>query len=73
MKLQLVDDARHFWKWFSTWLVATNGTFIVAYENFQPLKDHISPSLAHWITVALLGATIAGRVIKQYDTEHPDP
>jgi hypothetical protein len=63
--MKLVDDAKQWWRWLSTWLLAMNGTFIIAYENIQPLKDYIPDKWFHGIVGALLILTFLGRVVKQ--------
>lgn len=66
--MKLVEDWKSAWKWFSTWLLAMNGTFIVAYENFDTIKAYIPDKFAHIIVGALLILTFLGRVIKQGQT-----
>ena len=68
--MQLVSDVRDWYKWFSTWLLAMNGTFIVAYENFDTIKTYIPDKWAHTIVVCLLILTFLGRVIKQHDADN---
>jgi hypothetical protein len=71
--LTLVDDVKNAWKWLSMWLIAMNGTFIVAYNEFQPLQQYIPPKTAHWIILTLLAATAIGRILKQYDDSNAQP
>ena len=63
--MKLVEDVKSCWKWFSTWLLAMNGTFIVAYQNFQTVQEYIPVKWAHMIVGTLLILTFLGRVIKQ--------
>lgn len=63
--MKLVDDWKAAWKWFSTWLLAMNGTFILAYEQFDTVKAYIPDKYAHMIVGGLLILTFLGRVIKQ--------
>lgn len=71
--MNLVDDARKWWKWFSTWLIAANGTFVVAYTEFQTVKDYIPERVAHYTIVTLLILTFLGRVIKQSEAQNAQP
>lgn len=63
--MQLVEDWKTAWRWFSTWCLAMNGTFIVAYEQFDTIKAYIPDKYAHMIVGSLLILTFLGRVIKQ--------
>jgi hypothetical protein len=63
--MTLVDDVKSWWKWLSTWLLAMNGTFIVAYEQFDTVKAYIPDKWAHTIVGTLLILTFLGRIIKQ--------
>lgn len=67
--MKLVDDAHKAWTWFSTWLLAMNGTFIVAYENFAPVKEYVPEKWAHAIMGGLLILTFLGRIVKQGETD----
>jgi hypothetical protein len=63
--MKLVDDWRKWWKWLSTWLIASNATFIVAYEQFETVKAYVPDKVAHWVVVSLLVLTALGRIVKQ--------
>lgn len=63
--MKLVEDWKDAWRWFSTWLLAMNGTFIIAYEQFETVKAYIPDKWAHMIVGTLLLLTFLGRVIKQ--------
>jgi hypothetical protein len=65
--MKLVDDWKRFWTWFSVQMIALNTTFVVAYDQFQVVKDMVPPKIAHWVIVGLLVAAGVGRVIKQYE------
>ncbi len=67
--MKLVSDAKQWWKWLSTWLLAMNGTFIVAYEQFETVKTYIPDKWAHVIVGGLLILTFLGRVIKQGESD----
>ena len=71
--MKLVSDVRQWWKWLSTWLLAMNGTFIVAYENFDSVKAFIPDKWAHAIVGGLLILTFLGRVIKQGESNATPP
>lgn len=71
--MQLVSDAKQWWKWLSTWLLAMNGTFIVAYEQFDTVKAYIPDRWAHTIVGGLLILTFLGRVIKQGENVQRPP
>jgi len=67
--MQLVSDWKTAYRWFSTWLLAMNGTFIVAYENFDTVKAYIPDKWAHTIVGVLLVLTFLGRVVKQEQSD----
>jgi len=69
--IHLVDDWKKWWKWLSTWLLAMNGTFIVAYEQFETVKAYIPDKWAHVIVGTLLILTFLGRIIKQGQNVQP--
>lgn len=71
--MKLVDDAKQAWRWFSTWLIASNAMFIVAYEQFDAIKQYIPDKVAHGIIVGLLVLTALGRVVKQGESPPPAP
>jgi hypothetical protein len=76
MRLHLVADARHFWKWHSMRLIAlgalAQGT--VSAADTTGLSAHLAPwilpALSHFALVCILAAGV-GRVIDQ-PTETPD-
>ena len=66
--MKLVDDAKQAWKWFSmqamVWALAVQG----AWEVLPPeMKAGVPPQAVTWITFALLGMGIVGRLVKQGD------
>lgn len=69
--MKLVSDAKQWWRWLSTWLLAMNGTFIVVYEQFETIKSYIPDKIAHIIIGTLLILTFLGRVIKQASNVQP--
>jgi len=66
--VRFVDDVSKWWKWASTWLLAMNGTFIVAHEQFDTVKAFIPDKWAHVIVGTLLILTFLGRIIKQSES-----
>lgn len=65
--MKLVDDWKKAWKWFSMWCIAMNGTFIVAYEQFETIKTMVPDKVAHYIVLGLLALAGIGRILKQAD------
>ena len=66
MKLQLIDDWRKAWKWFSVnamlLAAAIQGAWLQIPDD---MKTHIPPQLVQYATIALLILGVAGRLIKQ--------
>lgn len=66
MKIELVDDARRFWKWASVRAMLLAGAVQSAWAAFG---DDLKQNVPHWlvtaITLGLLTAGIAGRLVKQ--------
>ena len=64
--MRLVDDVRHFWKWFSVQAMALAVAVQGAWTAFS---DDLKQNVPHWLVTALslmlLAAGIAGRLIKQ--------
>ena len=63
--MKLVDDWKKFWTWISMWLIAMNGTFIVAHEQFDAVKEFVPDRVAHHVVLGLLVLTAVGRILKQ--------
>ena len=63
--MKLVDDVRNWWRWFSTWLIASSGTILLVYENVEGMKDKIPDRIFHYLMGILLFLIFVGRVIKQ--------
>jgi len=74
--MSLVDDAKNFWKWLSTWVLALAGIVGTAWEVFPPfqayIEAHASPSdhFGKYLIGFALLAFIA-RIIKQTETQPP--
>jgi hypothetical protein len=66
MRIELVDDARKFWKWASVRAMLLAAAVQGAWAAFE---DDLKQNVPHWlvtaITLGLLAAGIAGRVVKQ--------
>jgi hypothetical protein len=64
--MRLVDDARHFWKWFSVQAMALAAAVQGAWAAFS---DDLKQNVPHWLvtalTLGLLFAGIAGRMVQQ--------
>jgi hypothetical protein len=65
-KLQIVDDAKNAWKWFSVNIPALNlaflGTWAVLPETFQ---NAIPEPVVLGISAALIVAGMVGRLVQQ--------
>lgn len=72
MNIQLVDNARQFWKMYSNWVFA----FISAMGVVQTFWPFLSWAFPDWIfgVVAMLTglAGIAARLIKQFNLTPPE-
>jgi hypothetical protein len=68
--MRLVEDVRHFWKWFSVQAMLLAGAVQGAWAAFS---DDLKQNVPHWLvtglTLTLLAAGIAGRLVKQ---DHKD-
>jgi hypothetical protein len=66
MKLEIVEDWKHAWKWISMWCM-TIAMAIQGAWTFIPddMKASIPHSIVEGATVALLGIGIVGRLTKQ--------
>lgn len=64
--MKLVEDVRHFWKWFSVQAMVLAGAVQSAWAGFgDDLKQNLPHRLVTWLTIGLLIAGIAGRCVKQ--------
>lgn len=66
MKIQLIDDARKWWRMFSVQAMLWAGAVQGAWAAFG---DDLKASVPHWmvtaLTLFLLSAGIGGRMVKQ--------
>ncbi|HEX4105530.1 MAG TPA: hypothetical protein VHX92_04800 [Rhizomicrobium sp.] len=64
--MRLVEDMRHFWKWFSVQAMLLAGAVQGAWAAFS---DDLKQNVPHWLvtvlTLCLLAAGIGGRLIRQ--------
>lgn len=64
--MKLVDDAKDFWKWYSTWAMSLAAAIPFAWQEApQDIKDKIPEEWMPWIVAAVLVAGLVGRVKKQ--------
>ena len=70
MKIRLTEDWKAAHKWFSTHAMLWASVIQIAYMELpDELKASISPKVIAWITSSILILGIAGRVIKQGETD----
>ena len=71
MKLQLIDDWRKAWKWFSLHAMvlaaAVQGVWL---EIPVDMKDKLPEQYVHYVTIALMVLGIVGRLVKQGKDEN---
>ena len=71
--MKLVEDVRHFWKWFSVQAMILAGAVQGAWAAFS---DDLKQNVPHWLvtalTLCLLAAGIGGRLVKQTPRERGD-
>ena len=64
--MKLVEDVRHFWKWFSVQAMVLAGAVQGAWAAFS---DDLKQNVPHWLvtalTLMLLAAGIGGRLVRQ--------
>ena len=64
--MKLVDDARDFWRWNSTWLAATLAAAPWAWSQMPAdLKAQVPQEWLPLISALMFGAFLIGRVRKQ--------
>ena len=60
-----VDDAKKFYKWLSTWVLAATGTIGIAWDQFQSFREYFpAEHFGKWITGLAVAAFIA-RIVRQ--------
>lgn len=66
MKLEIIPDWRHAWKWVSVncmaLTLAIDGSWLAIPQD---MRDHLPNHIASLITVALMALGILGRFVKQ--------
>ena len=66
MKIQLTDDWKQCWKWFSSWALTLAGAIPAVWVELPPdLKDAIPPGTMSTITAVVAGCGLIGRVVQQ--------
>jgi hypothetical protein len=75
MKLKkppIVDNARSAWRWFSVQAMVLAGAIQGAWAFIpEDMKASIPPGIVQGITIALLVAGVAGRLVDQSPKEPP--
>jgi hypothetical protein len=66
MKIQLVDDWKGCWKWFSSWALTLAGAIPVVWVELPAdLKSAIPPGTMSTITAIVAGCGLVGRLVQQ--------
>lgn len=65
MMVKFVDHVGTWWRWFSTWLLATSGAMITAYETFPQLKAYVPDKWFHITMGVMLFLIFLARIVKQ--------
>jgi hypothetical protein len=64
--MKLVDDWKQAWKWLSVNCMAVAGAIQCTWLAIpDDMRSSVPPALVHWLTLTLLIAGIAGRLIRQ--------
>lgn len=64
--MNLVDDWKDCWRWFSTQAMAISVALQTAWLTMpENLKAEVPQNFVHWLIVAILIAGVIGRVVKQ--------
>lgn len=64
--MKLVEDAKNFWKWHSTWAMSVAAAIPFAWQEApDDIKDKIPQDWMPYIVGAVLFAGLVGRVRKQ--------
>jgi membrane protease YdiL (CAAX protease family) len=64
--MKLVQDAKDWWKWYSTWAMAFAASLPFAWAALPPdLKAAIPDNWMPYFTLAILLVGMAGRVVDQ--------
>jgi protein-S-isoprenylcysteine O-methyltransferase Ste14 len=65
-RFEIVDDAKQAWRWLSmqamTAALAVQGAWVVLPDD---MRATVPPDYVQWLTFALLGLGIVGRLVKQ--------
>ena len=64
--MTFVENVKHSWKWFSVQAMTIAGALQGAWMYIPAdMKTTVPDNIVHWMTLALLVAGVAGRLIKQ--------
>lgn len=64
--MKLVPEARRAWRWFSVQSMTVAGSLQGAWLAVpEDLKTKVPNGLVHWVTIVLLVAGVAGRLVQQ--------
>lgn len=64
--MKLVEGARQSWRWISMQCMTLAGSLQGAWLTMpEDLKTKVPGGLVHWLTIALLVAGVAGRLVQQ--------
>lgn len=74
MKIALVEDWRKAWTWFSVHAMMLAAAIQGAWLQIpDDMKASIPPQLVQYVTIALLVFGVAGRLIKQGESDDKQP
>lgn len=72
--MKLVDDARNWWRWHSTWIAAVMAALPLAWSELpDDLKAYIPEAWGPWIASGMFVVFMVGRLRKQTETEGEEP
>ena len=70
--MKFVENAKHAWRWFSVQAMVLAGALQGAWMYVpDELRASIPPGLVQGITIALLAAGVAGRLVQQTPKDKP--
>ena len=70
--MTFVENAKHAWRWFSVQAMVLAGALQGAWMYVpDDLRASIPPALVQGITIALLAAGVAGRLVQQTPKDKP--
>ena len=60
-RIKLVPDAKHCWRWYSTWGMGAVASLGVLWEMLPALQQYLPP----WVVAVLAILAVIGRVVEQ--------